>query len=44
MSRNVLENNPDLPGENVERLVRIMERAFPGAMKGPNTVERGTAA
>jgi predicted nucleic acid-binding protein len=32
MSRNVLENNPDLSEENMERLVRAMERAFPEAM------------
>ena len=32
MSRNVLENNPDLPRENMERLMKTMERAFPEAM------------
>jgi predicted nucleic acid-binding protein len=32
MSRNVLENNPSLSEENMERLVRAMERAFPEAM------------
>ena len=32
MTRNVLENNPDLPEERIERLVRTMERAFPEAM------------
>jgi predicted nucleic acid-binding protein len=32
MARNVLENNPDLPEESIERLVRTMERAFPEAM------------
>jgi predicted nucleic acid-binding protein len=32
MARNVLKNNPDLPEERIERLVRTMERAFPEAM------------
>ena len=32
MARNVLENNPELPEERIERLVRTMERAFPEAM------------
>jgi predicted nucleic acid-binding protein len=32
MACNVLENNPDLPEENMERLVRTMEGAFPEAM------------
>jgi len=32
MARNVLENNPDLSEERIERLVRTMERAFPEAM------------
>jgi len=32
MSRNVLKNNPVLPEESMERLVRTMERAFPDAM------------
>jgi predicted nucleic acid-binding protein len=32
MARNVLENNPDLPEERIERLMRTMERAFPEAM------------
>ncbi|MCA1717453.1 MAG: PIN domain-containing protein, partial [Actinobacteria bacterium] len=32
MARNVLENNPDLPEEKIESLVRTMERAFPEAM------------
>jgi len=30
MARNVLENNPDLPEERLERLVRTME-SFPGS-------------
>ena len=32
MARNVLKNNPDLPEERIERLVRTIERAFPEAM------------
>lgn len=32
MSRNILKNNPSLPRERIERLVRIMEGAFPEAM------------
>lgn len=32
MSRNVLENNPDLPRQSIERLVGTMEEAFPEAM------------
>jgi hypothetical protein len=32
MARNVLENNPNLSEERIERLVRTMERAFPEAM------------
>jgi predicted nucleic acid-binding protein len=31
MARNVLKNRPDLPEENIERLVRTMEGAFPDA-------------
>ena len=32
MARNVLQNNPNLPEERIERLVRTMKRAFPEAM------------
>jgi len=32
MARNVLKNNPDLPEERMDRLVRTMEKAFPDAM------------
>lgn len=32
LSRNVLQRNPDLPEENMERLVKTMEGAFPEAM------------
>ena len=32
MSRNELKNNPDMPEESMERLVRTMEKAFPDAM------------
>ena len=39
MSRNILENNPDLPEENMERLVRTMERAFPEAITLPFTID-----
>ena len=32
MARNVLANNPDLPEERIERLLRTMESAFPEAI------------